>query len=935
MRLHHSSLLLALLLPGEAWAFKIGTHVWVAQDVINRLEGCEAEEEAPCVQIPFGLVTQEVSVPAAVRDAVLIQKPYYRMGNVGPDAFPDILVGQSVIHPGITHHDHGHETANGFGTSDWLAHLMTRAAALQEPLERQKAIAFVHGFLGHAAADVFAHSYVNTYVGDVFSLDDGNTEAELRHIMLEDYIQKKTPIIADAGGNPLGETAGLLKDGDIAAIPAEFIRQSLIFDPVAQAELKKAPTAAHLVAVVDLYEEIKRALVEIPSGMSNAEYATSIATSYYDAYMRDTEDENTAKEIFEIVKSKFESDAPRGGSIQQAEILAAQVLAYYYFKMKLNDRQAAKTAELLNEFMVFQSQTVGQWHDQRNDIDQKALQMYQRASGMGIRAVTVAGASKPLTAVSDARSRFSESLARQLAASERQHQALVARDNAKHALVAKQSERLCEILPETTCERIEDRLTSIDDWCEKCTIWGGLDGRKCLRKEKYPCKIDVMKPTLFLDPACLHSRATCQDVHATFNRAVSTLQNALAAAETTLRQAEASVASELASSRNEFDSLQQLMISTQRAVESTVQTLKALESNLIGASRALSEGHRAIVRGWVADIENGMREYVRANGQAIIHSIDDDRETFVFTPLTDWMACYLPSIVGLSQHVMDATVCVAKDLKAEYDALHAQLEAEVRKFDPIVAETVLAARDRFREAAIFHAARSANIAFDFLLASDGNLRMTAHVLMSDVEREHLDDQFASDQSADKLPIYVGFGTISERVDSDMQAIGDTKFSVESFAAAYNATIFAALALLDNEGISQLGAPKLLNYTVRTQVIDNLLTKSLRSIDGNHQWMALAPPFVRRESVASDKKWAGSQATPGNVDRRFSLETDERDSGFLLFKTQETRNLIFNRVFKGPLTPALFEARDYGFFDIYPDDYKNYLPSSRDRYPILR
>ncbi len=152
--------------PAEAWGLK--THAWIAQLVIDDVL------DDGMVSLPSG---QRAAVPAAIIAAIRAHPERYRMGSLGPDVFPDPIVGQTTTHPGVE---------NGWHTDDWLKHLLGAADDFEE-------LAFVYGFAGHAAGDMFAHTYVNAYAGDIFVLSDEN-EVERRHFLLEKYRRRASPI---------------------------------------------------------------------------------------------------------------------------------------------------------------------------------------------------------------------------------------------------------------------------------------------------------------------------------------------------------------------------------------------------------------------------------------------------------------------------------------------------------------------------------------------------------------------------------------------------------------------------------------------------------------------------------------------------------------------------------------------------------------------
>lgn len=235
--------------PLTAAAFKVGTHVWVAQQVLNDVEDGR-------LSIPMANGTlYEATVDPKIVAALKLNPAQYRMGNVGPDAFPDMLTGQLVVHPGVT---------GGWKTDDWLRFLLQQAKTPEE-------MAFAYGYLGHAAADVFAHTYVNHYSGDIFLLTDGELEVEKRHGKLENYIDHHTPALLDGNGNYLGQPY------ELVATPQIFLRDTLILnDTVAQQNGRGL--SLHLALV----NELRNALVNTHPFLDKMDaLITQIIVQYY------------------------------------------------------------------------------------------------------------------------------------------------------------------------------------------------------------------------------------------------------------------------------------------------------------------------------------------------------------------------------------------------------------------------------------------------------------------------------------------------------------------------------------------------------------------------------------------------------------------------------------------------------------------------------
>lgn len=100
----------------------------------------------------------------------------FRAGVLGPDAYPDIMTGQQVIHPDVTPHH---------GSTTWLQYIFDSSRTSSNAVK-----AFVAGFLSHAAGDMMAHTMVNNYAGGHFEL--GPNAA--RHLIFEGYMAKKGPM---------------------------------------------------------------------------------------------------------------------------------------------------------------------------------------------------------------------------------------------------------------------------------------------------------------------------------------------------------------------------------------------------------------------------------------------------------------------------------------------------------------------------------------------------------------------------------------------------------------------------------------------------------------------------------------------------------------------------------------------------------------------
>jgi hypothetical protein len=143
--------------------------------------------------------------PAEVRDAVLNHPGAFRAGAVGPDFYPDMLLGQAVIHP----------EKSGM----WLD-LMFKRLLMSSVAEREKNLSFTLGYMIHYAGDMFGHAYVNAYAGGWFPpyaeivQDSNKAKIVARHMLVESYMDQKVPADASMSLSP----------------PIEFIRDVFTCD---------------------------------------------------------------------------------------------------------------------------------------------------------------------------------------------------------------------------------------------------------------------------------------------------------------------------------------------------------------------------------------------------------------------------------------------------------------------------------------------------------------------------------------------------------------------------------------------------------------------------------------------------------------------------------------------------------------------------------
>lgn len=96
---------------------------------------------------------------------------------MGPDAYPDLLTGQQIVHVDGT--DGGPES------HQWMQWLWDESRGRHTAIQ-----SFVFGYLAHGAGDMFAHTWVNCFSGGIFDL---SSSTGFKHIVMETYLEKRTP----------------------------------------------------------------------------------------------------------------------------------------------------------------------------------------------------------------------------------------------------------------------------------------------------------------------------------------------------------------------------------------------------------------------------------------------------------------------------------------------------------------------------------------------------------------------------------------------------------------------------------------------------------------------------------------------------------------------------------------------------------------------
>ena len=170
--------------PALAW--KPTTHVYLGQQALKDALD-DGKVSIYRVDYKNGKVLSKIGdypVDSNILSALKANPSQYRAGILGPDAYPDILTGQQVIHP------EPQLTNIASGSNAWLAYLWALTNTQGNNTLQHKA--FVVGYLTHAAGDMYGHTFINNFTNGPFKITPPEgPENGVKHILLEGYIDKR------------------------------------------------------------------------------------------------------------------------------------------------------------------------------------------------------------------------------------------------------------------------------------------------------------------------------------------------------------------------------------------------------------------------------------------------------------------------------------------------------------------------------------------------------------------------------------------------------------------------------------------------------------------------------------------------------------------------------------------------------------------------
>ncbi|MCP4975386.1 MAG: zinc dependent phospholipase C family protein [Maribacter sp.] len=871
-----------LLFSMPSWALRLGGHVWVGQQIINDLQ------DDGKLTFQVGSKTITVAVSNDLKNAILNNQSDFLMGNIGPDAVPDVVVGQTSVHPGVDYY---------WQTNDWMEYLLDQSD------QTLKAKAFVYGYLGHAAADVFAHTYVNQYAGDIFELDH-ETLVEKRHIVLEGYIDKHLPPLKDYQGQMLPDITTRIQLDDEYA---EFIRDTLIYNDTVENQYWENPYATHLAAYYSFRKSIDQ-LAENSVWHEMDIVITQIVAAYFEIELSDDE----AKQIVDVSNEllDFLNEEVIDGVQEKSNQLFTLAVKYEQMQFDAVSEAVRKVDALEADLVEHKHQIENEVLSLSSELNQGACHILAEFVEDPMGVLDPLGLIDPAGVVDfvlehDPVTNFLSDLLNGSHSDPRPFWAFTG--DKTNFIAAAQNHHEFYIFTMTTpafqCSNASDispcpegraaegisRImqafadTLPEDEVVTYEYWGNNT-----QAVKYDDGIGFL----------------CSDIANLTNDVQRNLLHSIQSLEKKFLASKKDMIVEVNTLREE---MQNALIAINNMANSIINLAQTINADV--------NPIQSVLRGWRSDLDIAMREYVKASGQMMINTLDPQASST--DPMIQWFDCYHASIIGIPQTVsgcefrqsmqtlLDAVDNIENIMSNM--ALTPELRLIKNAFDELKNDLIGSLEDELRE-------EVAEQLTDIIPQEVEELIELMEIEFSDSD---LNFYFSKQELASPVKNLLMIPDMASRIKAEMH-LQNGVIDTDKYPVIRNALVLAKLALLEPDALqdfdNQLGNPVDDNGTSIFLGYENLVATAFENIDGNHQWMPVSPPLPNAQGVPYN---------PQN-------QSYDTEIGFLLWN-DAIRDELFNQLFIGPLSPGVDDPASIGKDEIVPSDYP-YQPCSYNPYP---
>ena len=825
--------------PYSGFAFGLKTHLWIANNIITDVNN----------DCALRVNNNEYKLIPQYCDSIKEYPTSFLSGALGPDIYPDIIVGQTTTHPGIT---------RGWQTDQWLHHVLRNSQDKNE-------LAFALGYLVHAASDITSHTYVNLYSGDHFVLSDERA-VERRHFTLEKYIDAKLP-------------AGLPNANELT-VPAAHLRDILIFNDSVAEQYIIAKTAAHLTAMHAMNITVR----EADKLLEEIEHFLSEAVAKYIAEALELQ--------ARVATGEIALDAARETLKANETLLSVQQKAADEAKIAFDKAVAAITK---NEEEITEALTLAR-------AKEKAL-----AEAKGIVQSATANAAKAQNKLSDLRTQIAN-VPRQICRPvTKVINTPVTKTRKECKRVVEKLPWPLDDLVKNVCKTVEFvenvQKTVTETVCKLNDAWANLN--KEINKFEKRVTSEQKRAA---DHAVAVGELTIQMNVAIDRRIAKEAQRAglaaaKAAAEVTYQTTQASLNAQNDVTKAAREVVEEAEIELEKLRKEIIdkEVIERAITNILDDLNLLT----AFTKNWIKGIETSGEEYINT-ALAVSKSLIDQGEN----PLSlykEWLSCYGGSFTVEPYQAAELRC----NIETEYSKAKDRVYEITKKLLPPDAREVVEKLEELRdflEEELRQAALKAGVELVSFVTDETTGDFIGLLANPENATEgKLNEVFAlGDETGQKQ--LLKFSKVSDLINKDL-SLGNEGIDPNEFNALRYALTLSRLALLPPKSLNELvrDTAGILGFLfIDRSPFDedderfSVLFKAVRSIDGNHQWGPYGLPYPRENGMV-----------PSEVNAlKFGYGAqDGPDYGFRLFQDEGLRKYVFLELFPEPIGGAILERKE--------------------------
>jgi hypothetical protein len=881
-----------MCLAWDAHAFNIKTHIWLAEQIL-----ADVNDDGK-VTITIDGQLYEYEVDEKLKQSLNQNAGAYISGMLGPDAFPDPIIGQSIVHPGIS--DPNTNEIIGWQTDDWLQYLTSDFYDTQNAIQ-QSGSACLDGSL-----DTETDAQIRDLLTAEFQMLNSNAQPlseSLRTIAERVYFENpsdsehpfKTQQTAQNSNSLLElyrykfQNINTSRESDWEEFSlGQNFQTEILADPL-QGECLTSTSSSSSIAFsfgylshsisdmwahsyVNMYSgdkfniadnldaEIRHIMLEkyianATPALVTEQHEIAPPTAYlvdkliFDPTVREEYKKTGTSTHLTLIASLYDEldRAANSGVLVKIDQVVMDFIVQQTTGMVLSDEQMEQLQDLLQRTQDIVNASIDEMQDIKDQLEELTNDLLQDNAELRIKLINEI-------------------------------------EHAADALIESEA-RLLELTL-----RIDELVSRIGEKTSRrvCKRWGffGIFSCKVIKEWNR-----VQKRLIRAKKKLIKERKRLLKRH-------------IATRAKTFRETVQKVTEILIVTRQEMN--EQLNYQIDLA-----QRFSA-DFNII----------RAALIGWRSDIDLSMREYTKAWNSTLSSTAYG---TINFDSVNNWLDCYAPSIIGIPSE-LTLSQCSARDylsymLEQLTEIRNSHLMGMVPGIEDLINEIEEKITGELKSLGETALEKITEKLLEQAIPSE------MQTLLKAMQADSNDSSLNISYTTNSGSRYLSIPDIAQRVKKEMHIRTDGTFDPNKYPVIFNSLQLMKMSLLSVEQLNEVANTSVhgsANYLpVNTQYFDRpIIFDVLRSIDGNHNWLTSAPIYPRQ---------ANQEDTTTTEQREYGFAGYD-NKGFTLWENEELREKAFNKIFIGPLSQGLESPIEINSTTILPERYP-YRGCQNEPFPV--